>query len=165
MTISRFDIFDEFIKIEADGRHDAHKDHASSRPLSLDYEFIGLSGETAFGRVCGQMPDLDRKLEGDKGVDFYVPLIFSVDVKTARKAFHLIHEQGKHFADIYVLAQYDDETKQSKLIGWEWGIKLKNAPVKDFGYGIMNHYIPAKELKPIDDMIKRMIRYGQYASI
>ncbi len=142
---------------EAQGRHDAHKDHATSRPLSDDYEMVGLAGETAFGRLSGRMPDLERRLEGDKGVDFVVSLKFSVDVKTARKAFNLIHEQGKPIADIYVLAEYDDETKQARLIGWEWGLVLQRAPVKDFGYGVHNHYIPASKLKPMQDLKERMI--------
>lgn len=144
------------LKREAEARHDAHKDHASSRPLSEDYEYVGLLGESKFGELSGLMPDLQRKLSGDNGVDFVVPLKFSVDVKTARKAYHLIHEQGKNFADIYVLASFDDETQSVKLVGWEWGATLKRAPIKDFGYGIMNHYIPAKDLKPMDELKKRM---------
>lgn len=159
MTLSRSDAWDAILSQEGRDRHEAHKDHATSRPLSEDYELVGLSGESAFGRLTGKMPDLDRKLDGDKGIDFIIGLKFSVDVKTARKAFHLIHEKGKNFADIYVLAEYNDETKQSKLIGWEWGRVLQNAPTKDFGYGIENHYIPANKLKPMTELMERMV-YG-----
>jgi hypothetical protein len=146
----------QILKEEADARHNAHKNHASSRPLSEDYELIGLLGESKFGEICGQMPDLQRRLGGDNGVDFIVPLKFSVDVKTARKAYHLIHEQGKKFADIYILAQYDDAGGCANLIGWEWGMILMRAPVKDFGHGILNHYIPAKDLRPMSELEKRM---------
>jgi hypothetical protein len=145
------------LREEADARHNAHKDHASSRPLSDNYELVGLLGESKFGEICNQMPDLKRRLEGDSGIDFVVPLKFSVDVKTARNAFNLIHEQGKKFADIYVLASFKDSEEDAELLGWEWGAVLKNAPVKDFGYGIMNHYIPADKLKPISELQERMV--------
>ena len=36
-------------KIAAD-RERLHKNHASSRPLSKDYEYIGLKGEEEFGK-------------------------------------------------------------------------------------------------------------------
>ncbi len=162
--MEREELLRQIVGQEAQDRHDAHRNHASSRPLSEDYELIGLLGEVEFGKLTGQMVDLERRLDGDKGVDFVVPLNFTVDVKTARKAFHLIHEAGKGFADIYVLAQYDHETKNIELIGWEWGAVLARAPVKDFGYGIKNHYIPAENLKPMSDLIKRMNRYGQFST-
>lgn len=152
----RQDAWLEMIQMEAEARHNAHKEHASSRPLSKDYELIGLLGEAKFGEICGFMPDLQRRLAGDSGVDFIVPLRYSVDVKTARKPYYLIHEQGKNFADIYVLASYDDGTKKVELLGWESGSALKKAPVKDFGYGIMNHYIPVKELRPMQELLKRI---------
>ena len=154
---NRSDLWGEMIFGEGEARHEMHKDHASSRPLSKDYHTVGLAGETAFGMLTGRMPDLERRIEGDAGVDFYIPLRFSVDVKTARKALHLIQEQGKISADIYVLAEYDDETKKARLIGWEWGKTLEKAPVKDFGYGIINHYIPASKLKPMDELKERLI--------
>ena len=162
--MEREDLLRQIVGQEAQGRHEAHKDHASSRPLSEDYELIGLLGEVEFGKLTGQMVDLERRLDGDKGVDFVVPLNFTVDVKTARKAFHLIHEVGKGFADIYVLAQYDDGTKGVELIGWEWGAVLARAPEKDFGYGIRNHYIPADKLRPMSELVRRINRYGQFSA-
>lgn len=151
----------QIVSQEARDRHEAHKHHASSRPLSDDYELIGLLGEVEFGKLTGQMVDLERRLDGDKGVDFVVPLNFTIDVKTARKAFNLIHEAGKSFADIYVLARYDDETKTTELLGWEWGAVLAKAPVRDFGHGIKNHYIAAENLRPMSELVRRINRYGQ----
>lgn len=146
----------ELVKMEAEARHQSHKNHKSSRPLSKDYELIGLLGELEFAKATGVMPDLERKLDGDKGIDFVVPVRLSVDVKTARKAFNLIHEQGKPFADIYVLAQYEDDQNRTKLLGWEFGSTLSRAPVKDFGYGIINHYIPAENLRPMSALLGRI---------
>jgi len=158
MSDERTSLWTGALRCEASARHESHKDHASSRPLSPDYELIGLLGESKFGEFSGFMPDLERKLGGDKGIDFIVPLRFSVDVKTARKAFHLIHEQGKPVADIYVLASYDDATEQASLIGWEWGAKLKQAPVRDFGHGIVSHYIKANQLRPMTELKTRILK-------
>jgi len=148
----------EFLSLQlneaANSRADVHADHASSRPLSEGYEGVGIAGEWAFAQFCGLMPDLERKPGGDKGIDFVVPLFFTVDVKTARKAGNLIHEQGKPFADIFILAEYDDDAKAAQLVGWEWGAKLRIAPTKDFGYGVINHYIPRAQLRNMRDLRK-----------
>lgn len=147
---------DEMVAKAASERQSLHKDHATSRPLSEGYEDVGMAGEVAFGRFSGLMPDLERRPGGDGGTDFDLPVVFTVDVKTARKAGHLIHEVGKRFADIYVLAEYDDGDKTACLVGWAWGIALRAAPTKDFGYGIVNHYIPRENLRPMGDL-KRMM--------
>lgn len=145
-------------KIAGD-RHTLHKDHSTSRPLSEGYEDVGVAGEFEFGKFCGLMPDLEQRAEGDGGKDFVLPVLYTVDVKTARKAGHLLHEQGKRFADIFVLAEYDEASKTARLVGWEWGIKLRAAPAKDFGYGVISHYIPRENLRPMSDL-KRMM--GQW---
>jgi hypothetical protein len=41
---------------------------------------------------------------------------------------------------------------QAEMMGWEWGRKLLRAPVKDFGYGVLSHYIPVRELRPEDEL-------------
>lgn len=147
---------DETIYAIAARREEIHADHATSRPLSDGYERVGLAGEFAFGEFCGIFPDLAERPGGDSGVDFMLPLIFTVDVKTARKAYYLLHEQEKGFADIYVLAEYDDETGRAVLVGWAWGAQLERAPIKDFGYGVMNHYIPRGELRPMSELSGRL---------
>jgi hypothetical protein len=117
-----------FIAKYADSRAALHQGHASSRPLSEGYERVGLAGEFAFGRFCGQMPDLSERPGGDAGVDFVVPLLYTVDVKTAKKANNLIHEAFKPMAaDIYVLAEYV-EGDEAELVGWAWRSSLSSAP-------------------------------------
>ena len=142
------------IRAIAKRRHDIHKNHASSRPLSKDYELVGLSGEIAFGEFADLKADLSERPEGDHGVDFTTPNGMTIDVKTARRAYNLIHETGKQFVDIYVLAQYDDSTERATLIGWEYGNTLAKAPSKNFGYGIINHYISKDKLRPMLDIKK-----------
>jgi hypothetical protein len=146
-----------FIAKYADARAALHAGHASSRPLSEDYENVGLAGEFAFGRFCGQMPDLSERPAGDQGVDFVIPLLYTVDVKTARKANNLIHEASKPLtADIYVLAEHSGD--DARLLGWAWRSTLAAAPVKDFGHGIDNRYIPRENLRAMEELGQRIWR-------
>jgi len=153
------------IKQEAQDRHDLHEGQDSHRPLSENYELVGLKGEAEFARMFMMERDRDLRPGGDMGIDFHIHLDtdteirrFSVDVKTARKTGNLIIEQKqKHDADIYVLAKYDDDTESATLLGWEWGKTLRQAPVKDFGHGVINHYIPRRNLRPISELKKRFV--------
>jgi hypothetical protein len=132
-----------------------HAGQKSQRQLSTDYEVVGLAGEEAFAAFSGLEVDTEDRPEGDDGADFTVPL--RIDVKTARKAFNLIVEEGKVRADVYVLAEYDDE-HGTRLIGWEWGQEVSQAPCKDFGFAIVSHYIPATSLRPMDSLLRLLRR-------
>ena len=148
----------DFIATTAARRSSLHASHASSRPLSEGYEEVGLRGEVAFGQFCGQCPDFADRPSGDKGVDFFVPLIYTIDVKTARKAANLIHEAGRPMpADIYVLAEAADDGAVN-LVGWEWRQRLEAAPQRDFGKGIVNHFIPRDKLRSMDALAARLWR-------
>lgn len=159
MTEAEANWLAEYVATEANERGSLHESHASSRPLSVEYECVGLAGEFEFGANVGQMPDLERRPNGDKGIDFMVPVLMSVDVKTARKAGHLIHEQGKPFADLYVLAEFDDVHRRATLLGWCHGKALQAAPVRDFGYGILSHHIHRGALRPMSELLARVMRF------
>jgi DNA polymerase III alpha subunit len=133
------------IKKIAEDREEIHKNHASSRPLSKGYERLGLVGEYQFAKEFGFEVDESLRPEGDGGKDFPSKL-GSIDVKTARKAFNLIVEEDHVKSDIYVLAQYCDESEKAKLLGWAYKKQVLAAPTKDFGYGVINHYIPKEKL-------------------
>ena len=137
----------------AEQRSSTHIGHASQRILSEDYNLIGVCGEVAFGREFNLEIDDSVKPAGDNGIDFVLGLQFSVDVKTAKLPYNLLLEVGKPVSDIYVLADYNDG--DTKLVGWEWGLKLSQAPTKDFGYGVINHYIPAENLRPMSELKRR----------
>ena len=142
----------DLLKI-AEQRSKTHVGHASQRVLSEDYNLIGVSGEFAFGEKFNLKVDDSIKPSGDKGIDFVLDLTvgkeqrsFTVDVKTARLPV----------VDIYVLADYN--SGDSILLGWEWGIKLSQAPSRDFGYGVINHYISALDLRPMEELYERSKR-------
>lgn len=142
---------------------------ARNRPLGKDYEQVGLVGEWEFGRFCGQMPR--TRPGGDGGVDFRIPCTFTVDVKTSRKGYYLLVEEGKVKADIYVLAHYkatEDvdvenrtiwESGGAELVGWCWGHELAAVPPKDTGMGVVNHALTKKQLRPMDEL-KAMMNVG-----
>ena len=149
------------IKRMAKDREEIHKDHTSSRPLSKGYERLGLVGEYQFAKEFGFNVDEELRPEGDGGKDFPSGL-GSIDVKTARKAFNLIVEENHVKSDIYVLAQYFDEADKAKLLGWAYKKEVLAAPTKDFGYGVINHYIPKGKLYEMS-ALKRKLEGGSYA--
>ena len=137
----------------AEQRSYTHIGHTSQRILSENYNLIGVCGEDAFAKEFNLEIDDSVKPAGDNGTDFVLGLQFSVDVKTAKLPYNLLLEVGKPVSDISVLAGYNDGN--TKLIGWEWGLKLSQAPTKDFGYGVINHYIPAENLRPMTELKRR----------
>src|SRR5437867_3288918 len=151
-------MMDDPIKVEAQLRHQAHENHPTHRPLSTGYELVGLRGEERLADVFGGSVDMTRRPGGDNGFDQVVWLVapYKVDVKTARNAFNLIVEVGKvDPRTIYVLAEYDDEFDTAQLVGWEWGSVLLRAPTKDFGCGVLDHYIPRARLREIGELLDR----------
>ena len=132
-------------------REEVHRNHASSRPLSAGSELVGLAGEYQFAEEFGFKVDEELRPEGDGGRDFK-SILGSIDVKTARKAFNLIVEKGHVNSDVYVLAQYYDENKSAFLLGWAFKEEIINAPTKDFGYGVINHYIPKGKLRKMSSL-------------
>ena len=97
-------------------REDLHLEHKSHRPLSSGYEIIGVLGELKFEEHTGIPIDEEGYVWGDNGIDFETSA-GPVDVKTAKKAYNLIIEEGKVKDFIYVLAQIYRE--DVVLLGWE----------------------------------------------
>lgn len=152
--------FRPMVRRIAEQRAALHADHASSRPLSKDYEYIGLLGEFVFGREFGLEVDVSLRPKGDDRVDFYTDIRSpfcekgTIDVKTARKAYNLLREKDKRHAEILVLARYSDAEDWIALLGWEYErIIMTKCPVpRDFGKGIENHYVSAAALKPMSEL-------------
>jgi hypothetical protein len=147
----------DMLTAEATARSQLHarSEGPNRRVLSEGYELVGLMGEGQFAKEFHQPLDLSLKVGGDAGYDFTLPLRYTVDVKCFRKPLNLIHEQGRVRADIYVLAEFIDEPMRARLLGWEWGRNLAKAPVRDFGHGVINHYIPTEALRPIEELLER----------
>jgi len=137
-----------------------------NRPLSDNYEDIGLAGEWEFGRWCGIFPN--TKPGKDGGYDFELPVVFTVDVKTSRKGDYLLVEEGKVKADIYVLVHYQEKetvdidarevwyTGAGELVGWTFATAIKAKSPRDTGRGVVNHAVPANELRPMVELERMM---------
>jgi hypothetical protein len=118
-----------------------------------------LRGEEAWSREFGGEVDLTPRPGGDGGRDFIVRLSveFKVDIKCFRNPVNLIVEVGKaRKGTIYVLAGYDDAADRAYLLGWEWGALLLKAPTRDFGRGVVNHYISRYKLRSMHELRKRI---------
>ena len=119
---------------------------------------VGLLGEFAFGEFCGVYPNLNKS-EADSGIDFNLPLLFTVDVKTSVKwPPYLLVKTNVSVPDIVVLVYYNEGNP--KLMGWEFGSVIINKPVKDFGCGTPSYYINSNELKPMEKLKKRLFLRG-----
>lgn len=132
-------------------RNAAHAKQNSHRPLSEDYEALGIFGECKFGWEFGLRVDMSLRIGGDDGIDFHT-LVGTIDVKTARKPFNLLVEVSKidRAADILVLCGFKGFTVEPVLLGWECKAALAAAPTGEFGHGVINHYIAADCLRPIE---------------
>jgi len=132
-------------------RESLHKFHISSRPLSDNYEYIGMLGECAVSLLLGLEVDWELRASGDKGKDF-IYKGYILDVKTARKPYNIIREINKPHGDILILAGINEKLDTVDLMGWEFDEIIQKAPYKDFGYGIINHYIPVDKLQEINKL-------------
>ena len=116
---------------------------------------IGIRGELAFGEFSGLCPDLSVGMKSDGGVDFVVPLLYTVDVKAAKGRRNLIYRTDRPLvADIYVLA--DVEGGKATLAGWAWKSQLERAEVRDLGHGKDLRVLPRKQLRPMSDLEARL---------
>jgi hypothetical protein len=131
-----------------------HNGDYSQRKLSDGYDDVGLAGELAFAAEFGLVPDLSVRRGGDRGVDFRVAAVGSIDVKTYRKPGNLPHEFGRKPADVLVLAGYDQASGSARLIGWEYGPVVASRPARYLGYHtILNHCQPAASLRPMGTLL------------
>lgn len=139
------------IESEAIARHVAHLGQDSSRPLSEDYELLGVAGEVQGEVDYGLMRDSEIYVQGDGRIDFFFPDGRSGDWKVARKCYNLLMEEGVSHADILIAGLWieDDEFCRVEWLGWEFGKELQRVKAEDFGYGVINHYRAVDNLRPM----------------
>lgn len=137
----------------AEARSALHAHHASSRPLSKNYEIIGVAGEVAFARMFGLEVDKTLRPGGDGRIDFRMT-VGTVDVKTAAKPWFLFCEKGKKMADIMVLGQFFDIETPVKLLGWEWGEEMVKIKPIESSRKIMNHQKHQSKLRRMEELVE-----------
>lgn len=121
-------------------------------------DYVGLIGEWVFSQEFSLPIDLTISYKGDRGADFVVNGL-RIDVKTYRKPANMLRRVDTRLpAHILVLAEYFDKTGWAELIGWEFDEVMLECPTKDFGYGIINHFKPVNQLKPMS-RLKHILSY------
>jgi hypothetical protein len=144
---------DEELKKHAKERHEMHTKRKTPgyKPLSENHQQVGLAAERAFADVFGGEVDTRLLPRGDKGHDFVLSDGRTVDVKGARRAHRLLVKAGKKkYADIFVLAHYDDDTETATLVGWTTKQVVISKQPRDSGFGVVNYEVKARELLPME---------------
>lgn len=146
-------------------REAMHKNDASCRLLTNNPDVVGMRGEHAFGELAGFYPDTSRRRKGDGGIDYVVPLLFSIDVKTRSERAgglsetFLLVEEGKIIADIYVLAILSNNKENCECVGWISKQEIAKYPVDDLGTGVRNHQVPALNLRSMLELRRRFPKW------
>ena len=102
-------------------------------------------------------PDRKPRPYGDKGIDFHTPW-GTLDVKTARKPKNLLVKKQEigRVADVLVQAGWNEKLQGVELLGWYIGQDMRDLQglqePKDFGYGIINYFVPASQLHAMELM-------------
>ena len=147
---------DDFAKKLGNKRTEMKNGSPSQRLLVDGSDHIGFYGEMLFAFEYGVRMNVEPIKGGDPGYDFVLPLYFTVDIKTTKTLGNLLVEKGKVKADIYVMIHNNDE--DYTFVGWEWGKVIESVEPKDFGRGVVNHYIWHENLKPMSELKKRAHR-------
>lgn len=133
----------------------------SSRRFTDDMFYedtLGAAGELAFEKWSGLKADKRVLPNGDSHIDFTMTVKgrkLSIDVKTAKKPYHLLVKKHEVMAssDILVLAGEESEATGQNInvwfLGWEHKSMMQIMPCRDFGKGIDNFYRHYSELRPM----------------
>lgn len=120
-----------------------------------------VAGEFAFSQRYGIALDPKLVWKGDNGIDFWMPMLVGVDVKTAQQHDdRLFVEQGKVRADIYVLANDTGDILNAQLSGWAWSDEVLRVPARDHGKGIVSHMLRADVLHKMHELDQRLAVVG-----
>ena len=159
------DIDQGMLRDIADTRARIHATDKSSRPMSDNYELVGLLGQREFSIRSGLPMDVSIRHEGDGGLNFRTRTGTTIHVSTARSPVHLLCEADKPAADIHVLAKVNDTLTGATLLGWEYDRIMRMCPKrKMISTGPWNHVMLARDLRPVDDLLA-LIREQEQSSV
>jgi hypothetical protein len=159
MSASDYNLAQE-IAGERESAHDHEGHHAHPENPLIPHK-IGCLGEIVFAREFGLSVDRTRRSDGDSGCDFIVQAgirRLKIDVKTNRHPdpYLLVETEKIRRSHIYVLAHAfmaDDESPYTaRLLGWEIAGIVACYPIRDFGHGMRNHWMPANALRPMQQL-------------
>ena len=123
----------------------ASEGRASQRQLVDGYDYMGAMGEICLAQFLGKEFVFRDLPFGDDGIDNWTG-DFTIDIKTATSRGHLLVEQGKVLADLYVAAFYDADKDVVEMLGWETAENVLVVQPKLWPLDIMNHALPCAGL-------------------
>jgi len=128
-------------------------------PDSLGIDIQGALAEYAFSKAAGF--DWDGRLFNLEEWELWRKFGHDVNGIEIRSTKHkngclIVHPKDKDNAP-FVLVVCDSNTSFS-IKGWAFGYEAKDSKYwKDVGYGRPCYYYPQKNLKPIEDLLRRMV--------
>jgi hypothetical protein len=132
IKVSIEDVYPLAVEI-AEARHNQKKNYKTHKPLSDNYEVVGVLGELVFSLIIQQHMDIELKKEGDDGFDFA-----KSNIKTSEehKARHLIEFKDKQFFGYYYFVIVNLQNKYGFVRGYIHSKEFREkAQLIDFGYG------------------------------
>lgn len=138
-----------------------HRGQASHRPLSADYEEIGLAGQY---QLCLDLEGWGLAMDlSDHPARPHVALVamgsgcgarrpIEICVKTSEKPGHLVVDAKaaptKGFPEIVVQYGFNPVTRRASFVGWTYTTNLLACPVRPFA-GVPCFAMPAVDTRPL----------------
>jgi hypothetical protein len=146
--------------------HQMHENHEHVRcDPEPTREYKGLLGQRRLAYLTGGVMDMRILPGGDGHLDQWLDTIhgrYPADVKTARWPKDLIVSVDQMSKvkrkTIFILAQLlnaeaDKMEWDAELLVWNWDSELRKSEPKDYGFGIMNYWIPRNECRDIYELL------------
>jgi hypothetical protein len=127
----------------------------------LEIEIIGVAGELQASKELGLSPLSIKESKKLKGANFVIPKdgrVIQVSTSSTAPLYLPVPVSKAKYADVFVLAYYNEKSKKTKLIGWtdratvlETELQRKisqrpNAPV--------NYLVHVNNLYPMETLIR-----------
>lgn len=133
----------------ADKIYNQKHNFSSSQQWSKDRELTGLMGEQIYATLTHQQVNLEIKINGDSGIDFYESF-GTVDVKASSYYGDpwLKIPPNKLRADFYVLIGINMYERKGYVAGWISRGEISKTDLKSIGKGGLCYCIPHYKLHP-----------------
>lgn len=138
---------------EAARRASLNRHSSTNQSIEGDADYLGVAGEDAWIRWChGRGVDPGPRPEKrTPGYQFTTKGV-KVKVQCSRTPGHLLVKTTRVAADVYVLAAFDDASRQATLLGWTFASTVREAPTKSYSkgtYSVISHAVRVRDLHPM----------------
>lgn len=127
---------------------------------------MATAGKATFAAKIDVEIDLSQHHGGDNLCDYEINGK-TIDAETTKRVNNLLLEPGKRTADNLVLAQYDEETRTARPIGWEYPREMVTCPIRKFGtLDFLSHFklMYKLSIKSLKHLLPRLWGLAAFAS-